>query len=57
VTHHGAAKTPHILKELDADCGVRKEESEEKFVRNSVGAKRRAPIGGGWNKSQPPLII
>jgi hypothetical protein len=50
MTHDGAPKKPHILEELDPDVGVCKKESQEKFVRNTVGAKRRAPIGGKWNE-------
>jgi hypothetical protein len=50
MTHHGAPKKPHILQEMDVDVGVSKKESEEKFFRNTVGVKRRAPIGGGWNE-------
>jgi hypothetical protein len=49
MTHHGAANKPHILEELDADVVGSEEKSQEEFVGNPVGAKRRAPIGGGWN--------
>jgi hypothetical protein len=38
MTQHGAANKPHIPKELDADVVVSEEESETKFVRNTVGA-------------------
>jgi hypothetical protein len=52
MTHHGAANKPHIRKELEVDIVVSEAESDKKFVRNTFGAKRRAPIGGGWNKRQ-----
>jgi hypothetical protein len=47
---HGAPKKPNILEELDPDVVVCKKESQEKFVRKTVGAKRRAPISGGWKE-------
>jgi hypothetical protein len=50
MTHHGAANKPHVLEELDADVVVSEEESEKKFVCNTVGTKGHAHIDGGWNK-------
>lgn len=57
--HHVPMKNPYILQEVDADVGVAEEVGEEQLIRNTVGARCRAPIRRGRNKMhgiQPALV-
>lgn len=57
--HHAATKKSQILHDVYADVGVAELVGEEQIIRNTDGARCRAPIRRGRNKRhgiQPALV-